>query len=123
MKFLKNKVVLITGGTGSFGYRASEILLKKSKLKKLVIFSRDENKQYLMAQKYNQKNVRYFIGDVRDYERVNMAMIAADKLNYLIFFSVTSSKPYAAHSCLSPRINHSNFLHTWEIIFNNFCYL
>ena len=70
----KNKTILITGGTGSFGQTCSKFLLEKYKLKKLIIFSRDENKQYLMAQKFKYDNIRFFIGDVRDAERVNIAM-------------------------------------------------
>ena len=73
-----NKTILITGGTGSFGQECTKFLLSNYKLKKLIIYSRDENKQYLMAQKFNQKNIRYFIGDVRDYERISMAMRDVD---------------------------------------------
>jgi UDP-N-acetylglucosamine 4,6-dehydratase len=73
-----NKTILITGGTGSFGQECTKFLISNYKLKKLIIYSRDENKQYLMAQKFNQKNIRYFIGDVRDYERISMAMRDVD---------------------------------------------
>ena len=61
-----NKNILITGGTGSFGNLFVEQILKKFKPKKIIIFSRDELKQSLMAQKFPQKNIRFFIGDVRD---------------------------------------------------------
>lgn len=63
-----NKNILITGGTGSFGKKATEIILKKYKPKKLIIFSRDELKQFEMAQIFSDKKypcMRYFIGDVR----------------------------------------------------------
>ncbi len=69
----KDKVVLITGGTGSFGRKFTEIVLRDYKPKKLIIFSRDEMKQYEMQNKFNQKNIRYFIGDVRDPERLHRA--------------------------------------------------
>ncbi len=68
-----NKVVLITGGTGSFGKKFCEILLAKHTPKKLIIFSRDELKQYEMAQTFKQKEIRFFIGDVRDKERLERA--------------------------------------------------
>ena len=95
MKFLKNKVVLITGGTGSFGSRASEILLKKSKLKKLVIFSRDENKQYLMQKKLLDKRIRFFLGDIRDEERLIMAFRDVD---YVIHAAAQKHVPAAEYN-------------------------
>ena len=72
----KNKTVLITGGTGSFGKKFTETLLNKYKPKKIIIFSRDELKQYEMQKIINStKNtqVRYFIGDVRDLSRLKLA--------------------------------------------------
>jgi len=70
---VNDKIIFITGGTGTFGYEITKVLLNNYKPKKLIIFSRDEFKQYNMKQvfpenKYN--NIRYFIGDVRDYERL-----------------------------------------------------
>ena len=72
----KNKTILITGGTGSFGKKFAEIVLKKHKPKKIIIFSRDELKQYLMKAQFksNNKILRYFIGDVRDLDRLKLAM-------------------------------------------------
>jgi len=73
---IKNKNILITGGTGTFGHQITELLLKKYSPNKVIIFSRDEFKQYNMKQIYSEKiykNIRYFIGDVRDYERLLMA--------------------------------------------------
>jgi len=78
---LNNKNILITGGTGSFGNLFVETVLKQFKPKKLIIFSRDELKQSLMPQKFPQekyKCMRYFIGDVRDLERLTLAMQGVD---------------------------------------------
>lgn len=75
------KVILITGGTGSFGKKCTEMILKQAKPKKLIIFSRDELKQFEMAQIYSDRNypcMRYFIGDVRDKERLNRAFQGVD---------------------------------------------
>jgi len=72
------KNILITGGTGSFGKKYTEILLKNYKPNKIIIYSRDELKQYEMAQKFNDKCMRYFIGDVRDKERLSKAMEGVD---------------------------------------------
>ena len=75
----KNQVVLITGGTGSFGKKFVEIMLKDFDPKKIIIFSRDELKQHEMREMgFNQSNLRYFIGDVRDRERLVRAMQGVD---------------------------------------------
>jgi UDP-N-acetylglucosamine 4,6-dehydratase len=73
-----NKAVLITGGTGSFGKKYTETILKRFDPKKIIIFSRDELKQYEMAQEFTDRRMRYFIGDVRDLERLKMAMNGVD---------------------------------------------
>jgi len=79
---LKNKSILITGGTGSFGKKIIETILHRYEPKKIIIYSRDELKQFEMQQseKYKSDNVliRYFIGDVRDYHRLKMAMSGVD---------------------------------------------
>lgn len=78
---LNGKSILITGGTGSFGKKATEIILKKYKPRRLIIFSRDELKQFEMSQIYPMSEhdcVRYFIGDVRDKERLYRAFQGVD---------------------------------------------
>ena len=75
---LNNKTVLITGGTGSFGQKFIEIVLKKFKPKKLIIFSRDEYKQFLMRKKFSSPYLRYFLGDVRDAGRLHRAFHGVD---------------------------------------------
>jgi UDP-N-acetylglucosamine 4,6-dehydratase len=76
---LNNKTILITGGTGSFGKKATEIILKKYKPEKIIILSRDELKQFEMAQQFKElKGIRYFIGDVRDKERLHRAFHGVD---------------------------------------------
>ena len=76
-----NKTILITGGTGSFGHKFATRLLAEYNPKKIIIFSRDELKQYEMAQRpefKGQKSLRFFIGDVRDYDRLTVAMRGVD---------------------------------------------
>lgn len=74
-----DKVILLSGGTGSFGKKFIEIALKKCKPKVIRVYSRDELKQYEMMRHYgNIPQVRYFIGDVRDIERLNIAMRGVD---------------------------------------------
>ena len=78
---LKNKNILITGGTGSFGQNFLGELLKKN-LNKIIIFSRDELKQYNLKKKYsknkNYNKIRFFLGDIRDEERLNLAFKGVD---------------------------------------------
>jgi len=71
----KDKVILVTGGTGSFGKKFVEIMLKEHRPKKVIIYSRDELKQHEMrAAGFDHPSLRYFIGDVRDQERLRRAM-------------------------------------------------
>ncbi len=78
---LNGKTVLITGGTGSFGRRFVEIVLQRYKPQKLIVFSRDELKQFEMQAQYGERqypNIRYFIGDVRDRDRLYRAFDGVD---------------------------------------------
>ena len=75
----KDQVVLVTGGTGSFGKKFIKILLEEKQPKKVIVFSRDELKQHEMqVGGYNQENLRYFIGDIRDRERLERALHGVD---------------------------------------------
>ena len=75
---LKNKTILITGGTGSFGKNFAKYLLENFKLKKLIIFSRDEFKQHQMQREIHDPRLRFFIGDVRDLSRLERAFSGVD---------------------------------------------
>ena len=78
---LNNKSILVTGGTGSFGKKFIEIVLDRYKPKKLIVYSRDELKQFEMQQIWPDNSdipIRYFIGDVRDYHRLKTAMSGVD---------------------------------------------
>jgi len=99
------KNILITGGTGSFGKKYTEILLKKYKPNKIIIYSRDELKQYEMAQKFNDKCMRYFIGDVRDKDRLRKAM---EDVNIVIHAAALKHVPVAEYNpmeCIKTNIN------------------
>ena len=78
MNSLRGKSVLITGGTGSFGQRFVATALEKLQLKRLVVFSRDELKQFEMQQMFDAPNLRYFLGDVRDPARLHRAFEGID---------------------------------------------
>ena len=95
---LKNKSILITGGTGSFGRKFVDTILKKNIVKKLVIFSRDELKQYQMAQEYEgekYKNLRFFIGDVRDKDRIKFAL---EEIDYVVHAAALKQVPTAEYN-------------------------
>ena len=90
-----NKSIIITGGTGSFGHECTSLLLKKYKPKKIIIFSRDEFKQYEMQKIFNKKCMRYFIGDVRDEARL---MVAFRKVDYVIHAAALKQVPAAEYN-------------------------
>jgi len=78
MDILKNKVILVTGGTGSFGNKFTETVLKKHNPSAIRIFSRGEKKQLDMSGRFDDKRLRFFIGDVRDKDRLHRAMHDVD---------------------------------------------
>lgn len=93
---LNNKVILLTGGTGSFGNTFVPMVLAKYNPKKIIIFSRDEMKQWEMAKKFpNEKRLRFFIGDVRDKERLYRAL---DGVDYVVHAAATKIVPTAEYN-------------------------
>ena len=99
-----NKNILITGGTGSFGNLFVEQILKKFKPKKIIIFSRDELKQSLMAQKFPQKNIRFFIGDVRDLNRLMLAFQGVDYVVHAAALKQVNIAEYNPMECINTNI-------------------
>jgi UDP-N-acetylglucosamine 4,6-dehydratase len=89
------KTVLITGGTGSFGNALTEYLLEKNKPKKLIIFSRDEFKQHVMQQRFTDSCLRYFLGDVRDSDRLYRAF---DGVDYIFHAAALKHVPAAEYN-------------------------
>jgi UDP-N-acetylglucosamine 4,6-dehydratase len=75
---LNDAVILVTGGTGSFGKKFTEIVLQEFSPRKIIVFSRDELKQHEMAQQYGDTSMRYFLGDVRDLDRLKRAFRGVD---------------------------------------------
>jgi UDP-N-acetylglucosamine 4,6-dehydratase len=99
------KNILITGGTGSFGKKYTQILLKKYKPNKIIIFSRDELKQYEMAQLFDDECMRYMIGDVRDLDRLKKAMYG---VHFVIHAAALKHVPIAEYNpmeCIKTNIN------------------
>ena len=108
---LNGKSVLITGGTGSFGHRYASILLEKYDLKRLIIFSRDELKQYDMNMKFEQFKdcdtdvMRFFIGDVRDKDRLTEAMRNIDVVIHAAALKQVPAAEYNPMECIKTNIH------------------
>jgi UDP-N-acetylglucosamine 4,6-dehydratase len=104
---LDGKNILITGGTGSFGKRFVDKILKVSKPARLIVFSRDELKQYEMEQLYSVKQypcMRYFIGDVRDLERLRMAMRDVDIVIHAAALKHVAVAEYNPFECIHTNV-------------------
>ena len=104
----KSKSILITGGTGSFGRALVKKLLMESKAERIIIYSRDEQKQFYMSQDYNNDsfpNIRYLIGDVRDYERLDMAMFGVDIVVHAAAMKHVEAAEYNPFECIRTNVN------------------
>ena len=103
---LRNSTILVTGGTGSFGHTFVPMTLAKYNPKKLIIFSRDEMKQWEMAKLYQgDDRIRFFIGDVRDKERLYRAL---DGVDYVVHAAATKIVPTAEYNpfeCVKTNIH------------------
>lgn len=106
---LNNKSVLITGGTGSFGKKFVEIILKRyPDVKRIVIFSRDELKQYELKQKYphdQYPQLRFFLGDVRDGERMKRACQGIDVIIHAAAIKQVDTAEYNPEECIKTNVN------------------
>ena len=100
-----NSTILITGGTGSFGQRCVRTLVDKFSPRKIIIYSRDELKQFNMQQTHSHKCMRYFIGDVRDKERISQVM---DSVDYVIHAAALKQVPAAEYNpmeCIKTNVH------------------
>ena len=100
-----NKSILITGGTGSFGKQYVKTLLARYKPQRIVIYSRDELKQYEMQQQFNDPCMRYFIGDVRDAERLIQAMNGIDFVIHAAALKQVPAAEYNPMECIKTNIH------------------
>ena len=105
MTLFDGKTILITGGTGSFGKRFVSYLLNNASPKRVIIYSRDELKQFEMQQQYNAPCMRYFIGDVRDNERLKIAMKDVDYVVHAAALKQVPAAEYNPNECIKTNIN------------------
>lgn len=90
-KIFNNKSILVTGGTGSFGQHLVNTIVKTSKAKRIIVFSRDELKQFYMKKKFSEyKNLRFFLGDIRDINRLNTS---TEDVDYIIHAAALKQVP------------------------------
>ncbi|MCE9550489.1 MAG: UDP-N-acetylglucosamine 4,6-dehydratase (inverting) [Betaproteobacteria bacterium] len=99
-----DKSILVTGGTGSFGKKFIRTVLERYKPRRVVVFSRDELKQYEMQQDFNAPAMRYFIGDVRDKERVTQAMRGIDYVVHAAALKQVPAAEYNPIECIKTNI-------------------
>ncbi len=105
---LSGKSILITGGTGSFGKKLVETLVTSHKPKRVIIYSRDELKQFEMAQSFSPKDypcLRYFIGDVRDKDRLVMATRDVDYIIHAAALKQVPTAEYNPMECIRTNVN------------------
>ncbi|HHQ6574831.1 TPA: UDP-N-acetylglucosamine 4,6-dehydratase (inverting) [Serratia fonticola] len=101
-----NKVILVTGGTGSFGHKFVEMTLKTFNPKKIIIYSRDEMKQWEMAKLYkDEPRIRFFIGDVRDKDRLYRALDGVDFVVHAAATKIVPTAEYNPFECVKTNIN------------------
>ena len=102
---LKNSKILVTGGTGSFGHAFVKMTLEKYNPSRLVIFSRDEMKQWEMTKIFNDDGpVRYFIGDVRDKDRLYRALDGIDYVVHAAAIKIVPTAEYNPFECIKTNI-------------------
>lgn len=107
-----DKSILITGGTGSFGRQYVKTLLTRYRPKRLVVYSRDELKQFEMEQEFNQECMRYFIGDVRDRDRLIQAMSGVDYVIHAAALKQVPAAEYNPMECIKTNIHGAeNVIH------------
>ena len=107
-----HKSILITGGTGSFGRQYVKTLLERYQPKKIIVYSRDELKQYEMEQVFHQDCMRYFIGDVRDGSRLTQAMEGVDFVIHAAALKQVPAAEYNPMECIKTNIHGAeNVIH------------
>ncbi|RUM68116.1 MAG: UDP-N-acetylglucosamine 4,6-dehydratase (inverting) [Sulfurospirillum sp.] len=105
-----NKNILITGGTGSFGKKFTQTILQRYKPNKIIIYSRDEQKHFNMAQEFTDACMRYFVGDVRDFKRLKKAMQDVDYVVHAAAMKHVHIAEYNPMECINTNVHGAEFV-------------
>ena len=104
LDFLNKKNVFISGGTGSFGKKITSYLLKNSNINKIIIYSRDEQKQYQLKKIFKSKKIKFLLGDVRDLDRLNLAMQDAQIVIHAAALKHVDMAEYNPFECIKTNV-------------------
>ncbi len=104
------KNILITGGTGSFGKKFTQTLLRDFQPNKIIVYSRDEQKHFEMAKEYTQSCMRYFVGDVRDFKRLKKAMRGVDFVIHAAAMKHVDIAEYNPMECINTNIHGAEYV-------------
>ena len=123
LKFWKNKTLFVSGGTGTFGKNFLKIIIEmKLPIKKLIIFSRDELKQSELKSIYpisKYKFLRYFIGDIRDKDRLELALKDVDIIFHAAALNQVDTAEYNPTECIKTNLNKRIFLRRFKEFFQS----
>ena len=101
----EDKSILITGGTGSFGHRMVTTLLERHRPRRVIVYSRDELKQFEMQQRFTDQRMRFFLGDVRDRERLHQAMQGVDYVIHAAALKQVPAAEYNPTECIKTNVH------------------
>lgn len=104
MSVLKNATILVTGGTGSFGQAFIKTVLATEKPKRIIVFSRDEMKQWEMAKTFTDPRIKFFIGDVRDRDRLRLAFRNVDYIIHAAATKIVPTAEYNPFECIKTNV-------------------
>ncbi len=105
-----NKNILITGGTGSFGKKFTKTVLERYRPNKVIIYSRDEQKHFEMAQTFTEPCMRFFVGDVRDFKRLRKAMQDVDYVVHAAAMKHVHIAEYNPMECINTNVHGAEFV-------------
>ena len=100
----ENKSILVTGGTGSFGRKFTKLTLEKFNPKQIIIFSRDEMKQWMMAQDFSDPRIEFVIGDIRDKDSLRRVARGVDYIVHAAATKIVPLSEYNAFECVKTNI-------------------
>jgi FlaA1/EpsC-like NDP-sugar epimerase len=119
LEVFENKTILVTGGTGSFGRKFAKLTLEKYNPKQIIIFSRDEMKQWMMAQDFSDPRIEFVIGDIRDKDSLRRVVRGVDYIVHAAATKIVPLSEYNAFECVKTNKFFRKVIHSllYDIIF------